>query len=203
VGACACACDVQQLGWIVPNAGTFTLPNAVWLCSQRLLNALLPCMVACSACLWGYWAHQQHVCRRVGWYLSCRTYIYSAGAALAAPQWGPELYSCHVSAGTSTSCQCMWVPFALLPSPFALCGTASYRGLVLALHVCPGHGVKLLGRLPCVQKVQASIPARRMVPFFGAMALSLSVLLSGLCPCGASVRGRGFGHFASTKCHPV
>ena len=67
----------------------------------------------------------------------------------------------------------------------------------------PGHGVKLLRRLPCVQKVQASIPARRMVPFFGAMALSLSVLLSGLCPCGASVRGRGFGHFASTKCHPV
>jgi hypothetical protein len=35
------------------------------------------------------------------------------------------------------------------------------------------------------------------------MALSLSVLLSGLCPCGASVRGRGFGHFATTKCHPV
>ena len=70
-------------------------------------------------------------------------------------------------------------------------------------HVSPGHGVKLLRRLPCVQKVQASIPARRMVPFFGAMALSLSVLLSGLCPCGASVRGRGFGHFASTKCHPV
>ena len=68
---------------------------------------------------------------------------------------------------------------------------------------CPGHGVKLLGRLPCVLKVQVSIPARRMVPFFGAMALSLSVLLSGLCPCGASVRGRGFGHFASTKCHPV
>ena len=67
----------------------------------------------------------------------------------------------------------------------------------------PGHGVKLLVRLPCVQKVQVSIPARRMVPFFGAMALSLSVLLSGLCPCGASVRGRGFGHFASTKCHPV
>jgi hypothetical protein len=67
----------------------------------------------------------------------------------------------------------------------------------------PGHGVKLLGRLPCVQKVQVSILARRMVPFCGAMALSLSVLLSGLCPCGASVRGRGFGHFASTKCHPV
>jgi hypothetical protein len=66
-----------------------------------------------------------------------------------------------------------------------------------------GHGVKLLGRLPCVQKVQVSIAARRMVPFFGAMALSLSVLLSGLCPCGASVRGSGFGHFASTKCHPV
>jgi hypothetical protein len=64
-----------------------------------------------------------------------------------------------------------------------------------SMHIpCPGHGVKLLGRLPCVQKVQVSIPARRMVPFFGAMALSLSVLLSGLCPCGASVRGRGFGH---------
>jgi hypothetical protein len=31
----------------------------------------------------------------------------------------------------------------------------------------PGHGVKLLGRLPCVQKVQVSIPARRMVPFLG------------------------------------
>ena len=27
----------------------------------------------------------------------------------------------------------------------------------------------------------------------------LSDLLSGLCPCGASVRGRGFGHFASTQ----
>jgi hypothetical protein len=74
---------------------------------------------------------------------------------------------------------------------------------ILSMSMGPGHGVKLLGRLPCVQKVQASIPARRMVPFFGAMALSLSVLLSGLCPCGASVRGRGFGHFASTKCHPV
>jgi hypothetical protein len=29
----------------------------------------------------------------------------------------------------------------------------------------------VLRRLPCVLKVQVSIPARRMVPFFGAMAL--------------------------------
>jgi hypothetical protein len=83
------------------------------------------------------------------------------------------------------------------------CGRHDKQAMHITLQQCPGHGVKLLGRLPCVQKVQVSIPARRKLPFFGATALSLSVLLSGLCPCGASVRGRGFGHFASTKCHPV
>jgi hypothetical protein len=93
--------------------------------------------------------------------------------------------------------------FLLVPAhPIMGDGAISYA-MCATIKICPGHGVKLLRRLPCVQKVQASIPARRMVPCFGAMALSLSVLLSGLCPCGASVRGRGFGHFASTKCHPV
>jgi hypothetical protein len=42
-----------------------------------------------------------------------------------------------------------------------------HRGVMSLLVANPGHGVKLLGRLPCVQKFQVSIPARRMVPFFG------------------------------------
>ena len=106
----------------------------------------------------------------------------------ASPQWSP--------------CVCLRAVVGVGEGEAGRSRAKQHKWVILG-QCSPGHGVKLLGRLPCVLKVQVSIPARRMVPFFGAMALSLSVLLSGLCPCGASVRGRGFGHFASTKCHPV
>ena len=45
----------------------------------------------------------------------------------------------------------------------------------------------------------------RILPptWYSLFAAEMSFSLSGLCPCGASAGGRGFGHFAPTQCHPV
>jgi hypothetical protein len=132
LGACVCACDVQRSssGRVVSCPTCWRFHTAE--CWLAWLQETAECFCAlhdrCIACFGGCWAHQQNVCRNVGWYRlrlvthtvqllrrlpSCGDMSRVFFKLLLAPKWSLDVGA----------------PFALLPCFSVLCGTASYRNL--------------------------------------------------------------------------